>query len=228
MQQAYDFMKAARTEAPADSASCADEDLPGIALMDSLLQRYVEPLTDASAGEFFAELEAGLEQLLSTGDLLEVELQRDGNFEASLILHQLKTDPAAAIDAFTERDELQKASPFAVQALKIFSSDAARPELMRPILERSPNLFTQQYLAGAKSWAEQNARAGAVARLKNDPKSREKEFIKTRWQAWMRGEIEFASNEAFADAMTLEVKRLKCNYTTVNGWIRDWRKEPPT
>ena len=147
--------------------------------------------------------------------------QMDGTFGS----HQLQVDPngfrADLVDASTSPEDLVLIE----KLISPFQMATANPEVLQPILEKSSNLFTKVYVAGANERATRHAKSGAKARLKKDPRTEEKEFIKMKWEEWRRGEKSYETQEAFADAMDLLTKELQCNHSTINGWIRAWKKE---
>ncbi|MDR5171579.1 hypothetical protein IHQ56_07105 [Methylobacillus flagellatus] len=77
---------------------------------------------------------------------------------------------------------------------------------------------------GRKFQKENQARENALKRLANDPKQKDKEFVKSCWEAWQENKNHYASKAAFSRDM-LE----KCEHLTsqkkIEDWCRTWEKE---
>lgn len=77
---------------------------------------------------------------------------------------------------------------------------------------------------GRKFQKENQARENALKRLASDPKQKDKEFVKSCWEAWQENKNNYASKAAFSRDM-LE----KCEHLTsqkkIEDWCRTWERE---
>lgn len=68
--------------------------------------------------------------------------------------------------------------------------------------------------------ASEMGRRGAIAKLKNDPKRNEKNFIHECWQEWQKKPENYQSQAAFGRDMLT-----KCNHLTSQKKIEGWCRE---
>jgi len=73
---------------------------------------------------------------------------------------------------------------------------------------------------------EETAKSGAAAKLANDPRRAEKQFIRDCWQDWRDGKTEYKSKAAFARDMIQKCEHLT-SIKKVEDWCREWEKEHP-
>lgn len=71
------------------------------------------------------------------------------------------------------------------------------------------------------------AQQGAKARLNNDPRQKEKEFIKDCWIDWQADKSKYKSKAAFSRDMLKKVENLT-SQKKIEDWCREWEKEYTT
>lgn len=224
-QFALNYLREARRLAPASCAGGAFEELPGIQFLDALINRFGPTLSDDSAKDFILEIEKNRAMLLETDNMITEQFQQDGSFEAELGAHEIRTDVDRAVESLISCEEFSESHDYLTKTQKIFSSDVGDPRLVWSIHENSLNRFTRQYVAGAEHKIKSNAMAGGKTKAARARTTQEKDFIKQCWQEWRNGKTTYKNNERFIDDMTEKVEFLKCNSTTINGWIRLWEIE---
>ncbi len=67
------------------------------------------------------------------------------------------------------------------------------------------------------------ARNAVAAKLANDPRQDEKQFIRECWQDWQRGKSHYTSKAAFARDMIEKVEHLTST-KKIEDWCREWEK----
>ncbi|MEB3098814.1 hypothetical protein VCS63_23460 [Achromobacter sp. D10] len=70
----------------------------------------------------------------------------------------------------------------------------------------------------------QIALQGALSRLQNDPRQREKQFIKDCWREWKNDPSRYASKAAFARDMLTKCSHLQSS-KKIEDWTRQWDQE---
>lgn len=71
------------------------------------------------------------------------------------------------------------------------------------------------------------AQQGAKARLNNDPRQKEKEFIKDCWIDWQADKSKYKSKAEFSRDMLKKVEKLT-SQKKIEDWCREWEKEYTT
>lgn len=65
---------------------------------------------------------------------------------------------------------------------------------------------------------------GALSRLQNDPRQREKQFVKECWREWREHPSRYASKAAFARDMLTKCSHLQSS-KKIEDWTRSWEQE---
>lgn len=67
---------------------------------------------------------------------------------------------------------------------------------------------------------------GAMAKIANDPRQKEKSFILECWQSWQKSPATYASKAAFSRDMIAKCEHLK-SQKKIEDWCRGWEKANP-
>jgi len=71
-----------------------------------------------------------------------------------------------------------------------------------------------------------NPAKGGFARHKNDPKSKDKDFVCMCWRDWKKNPKKYKSKAAFARDMLDKCLHLEST-KTIENWCREWEKSEP-
>ena len=71
----------------------------------------------------------------------------------------------------------------------------------------------------------QSASAGGRARVANDPKQKEKHFVRECWNEWQKHPDRYRSKSAFASDMLSKCEHLS-SQKKIEDWCREWEKHP--
>lgn len=69
-----------------------------------------------------------------------------------------------------------------------------------------------------------NARLGALAKLANDPKQRDKTIVRSCWDDWQKEPSRYKGKAAFARDMRDKFPNLE-SQPVIEGWCRAWERE---
>lgn len=221
----YQYLAKGRRIAGADYANGALEELPGIQFLESLLHRFGPSFSEDAAEKFFLEIHENAALMDETQRQLIQQVQDDGEVDAELAMHLFCTDPAAIVQELLEVEECVETRQLLIETETMFSSEVGDPQSMWATYEKSNNRFTQQYVSGALHKISSNTSSGGRIKKLNAKTTPEKAFIKECWEDWKNGKTTYKNQEHFIDDMSQKVEVLKCNSTTVNGWIREWQHQ---
>ncbi|WP_143053092.1 hypothetical protein [Nitrosovibrio tenuis] len=73
---------------------------------------------------------------------------------------------------------------------------------------------------------QEMAYQGAIARIKRDPKQKEKSFVFDCWQKWQQSPTIYSSKAAFARDMLEKCEHL-ASQKKIEDWCREWEKPNP-
>ena len=80
------------------------------------------------------------------------------------------------------------------------------------------------YVASKMQGITQQRRSGAMKKLANDPRQKEKENVRVLWGDWQTGKTKHTSGAAFARYVVDHAKFIKSE-KTVERWAIAWAKE---
>ena len=87
-----------------------------------------------------------------------------------------------------------------------------------------PNFMMESIEFGAKVQKKRQALKNVAAKLANDPKQKDKDFVRECWQAWQVNRANYKSNAAFALDMLEKCDNLE-SAKVIERWCTQWKKE---
>lgn len=103
-------------------------------------------------------------------------------------------------------------------------SERLKQQILEHVLSTNKIVGRESIKYGMKKQKHDQAMNNVKKKLDNDPKQKDKEFVKDCWKSWQENRNNYASKAAFARDMLDKCKYLS-SQKKIEDWCREWEKE---